>query len=65
MKMKSKKQTYRLALATVLLLLSLSATYGQKTRAEQTLRDLDAEWSAAAGAKNLDRPFPITRRARL
>ena len=55
MKMKSKKQTYRLALATVLLLLSLSVTYGQKTRAEQTLRDLDTEWSAAAGAKNLDK----------
>jgi ketosteroid isomerase-like protein len=55
MKMKFEKQTYRLVPATVFLLLSVTLTFGQKTRAEQTLRDLDTEWSAAAGAKNLDK----------
>jgi ketosteroid isomerase-like protein len=55
MKMKFEKQTYCLVPATVFLLLSVTLTFGQKTRAEQTLRDLDTEWSAAAGAKNLDK----------
>lgn len=55
MKMKSEKQTYRFALITLLLLLSVSVTYGQKTRAEQTLRDLDTQWSAAAAAKDIDK----------
>lgn len=52
-----QRQAFRLVVAGYLVLLSFTSAYGQNTRAadERTLRDLDAQWSAAAGAKDVDK----------
>lgn len=56
-----QRQTSRLIVGGCLVLLSLTSAYGQEatsnTRAdrERALRDLDAQWSAAAAAKDLEK----------
>lgn len=50
-----KTRTLFLAVGIALMSFALSGAAVVDTKIEQTLRDLDAEWSAAAGAKDLDK----------
>ena len=51
-----QRQTSRLVVAGCIILFSFTSAYGQKTAAdERTLRDADAQLSAAATAKDLDK----------
>jgi ketosteroid isomerase-like protein len=54
----AQRQTFRLVVASCFALLSFAfvgtAAAGD-TKIEQALRDLDAQWSAAAGVKDLDK----------
>jgi ketosteroid isomerase-like protein len=55
---REQRQTFRLVAASCLALLSFAfagTTSAADTKSEQDLRNLDAKWSAAAGAKDIDK----------